>query len=313
MTMHKRTVFRLGLSAALAILAAPAFAQPAGEPAPSQPPPGPGTADTPPPLDDADPEPPATDRAALHKAAAATAVAAEDIAAGKRVEYGMAARGRYVAVPGFILDLFTVANQPLHSWGAGAEFFRRKGDLDMVFGLSYLKMGPPDGNWLGKGKNPAVDTDLVQFRDFNFVQFDATFVWRSHFSPYVSARYGAGLGLALILGDVLRTSNWDRCTAENASDFSQCHPDPARIPGCDGSSIAACEVGLHASQGAKDEGPMNPHRHKETSVPGAIPVLNLLVGFDFRIPDVKGFEIRLEGGYSLPAFFAGLALAYVFP
>jgi hypothetical protein len=37
----------------------------------------------------------------------------------------------------------------------------------------------------------------------------------------------------------------------------------------------------------------------------------MVLGFDFRIPDVKGLEFRVEGGFS-NAFFLGTSAAYLF-
>ena len=35
-----------------------------------------------------------------------------------------------------------------------------------------------------------------------------------------------------------------------------------------------------------------------------------LTGFDFRIPNVNGLEVKVEGGYFFPYFFAGGGLTY---
>ena len=62
---------------------------------------------------------------------------------------------------------------------------------------------------------------------------------------------------------------------------------------------------------AQDQGPTDPHRFEESAVPGALPILNILVGLDFPIPDAKGLEFRLEGGF-YDAFFIGLSGGYAF-
>jgi hypothetical protein len=46
-------------------------------------------------------------------------------------------------------------------------------------------------------------------------------------------------------------------------------------------------------------------------VPGALPIINLTMGVNLKIPEVKGFEVRLEAGF-YDAFFAGLGVGYVF-
>src|SRR4051794_10338353 len=77
-----------------------------------------------------------------------------------QVHYGVGLRmPRWVLVPQWFLGLFTAQNVPLSTFSSfGGEFFRRKGDLDIVLGVSYQNMSPKDGNWLGRGKNPAIAT-----------------------------------------------------------------------------------------------------------------------------------------------------------
>lgn len=218
--------------------------------------------------------------------------------------YGVGARLRWVSIPGWLLDLFTKENQPLSSYGFAFEAFRRKGDMDIMVGLSYQRMGPPDGNWLGKGQPAAIETDLVQFRNFGFIGFDASFIWRTALSEYASFRYGAGLGLAIITGQMLRVSNAG-CTEQNVGNTLQCKPSYCPPTGC------TEELHVRNSQGRLDQGPTDAHRFKDTNVPGAVPILNLVTGIDFHIPSVKGLELRAEGGF-YNAFFLGLAAGYIF-
>ena len=72
-----------------------------------------------------------------------------------------------------------------------------------------------------------------------------------------------------------------QCTAENAADTSVCKPGPGDQPFTSG------------------------------SVPPAVPILNVDVGVNFRIPRAKGLEVRLDGGF-YDAFFLGGAIAYAY-
>jgi hypothetical protein len=272
--VHRHPLVAAGLLTAI-LLASPAWAQPASQP--------PAPADEP--------------------AASAGSVNAEVPAGPRDVVYGAGARLRWVSVPHWLLDLFTKQNQALSSYGFAGEFFRRKGDMDIMFGVSYQKMGPPDGNWLGKGREASLDTDLVQFRNFGFVGLDATLIWRSVISEYVAFRYGAGLGIAIMTGQLLRTSAAG-CTEQNAGSTAACRPIYCPASGC-------TEAQHVAHQGGVDNGPGDPHRFKDTNVPGAIPILNLVTGLDFHIPQAKGLELRLEGGF-YDAFFLGMAAGYLF-
>lgn len=215
-------------------------------------------------------------------------------------QYGLAVRGRYVSVPGWLLDLFTEANSPLHSAGFMLEAFRRKENFDIAVGLGYQNMSPPDANWLGRGKDPTVDTDFVQVKNMSLISLDVSFVWHTWLNEYFGAYYGAGFGLGILTGKVLRTSAGN-CTSENVNDLSACKPIVCQGERC-------TEAELAASEG----GPSSPRRFKEDSVPGALPILNVMAGGTLRFPEVPGLEWRvLEAGFH-NAFFVGSSVAYLF-
>jgi hypothetical protein len=241
-------------------------------------------------------------------AAAGTATAVDS-----QAKYGLGIRVRWVSVPSWFLGLFTQKNVPLSSYSYALEGYRRKIDRDnpnrtweLNVGIGFQNMSPADGYWLGKGKQIDVDTDLVQAKNFSLITMDAAFISRQYFSPYFGIHYGAGLGLAVVRGKILRTSAvCDRATG-------QCHVQITQ-PGdqCGGPGQAACtEQNLAASQGPGDQAG-NGHRFQETSIPGAIPIINLIFGLDFPIPDAKGLEFRIEGGF-YDAFFLGGTAGYVF-
>ena len=224
--------------------------------------------------------------------------------------YGVGARMRWVSVPKSLLGLFTKTSVPLSSYAFAVEGIRRKkfkndpnGGWEINMAIGYQNMSPSDGNWLGKNKAAAVDTDLVQFKGFGLITWDATFIGRQYFSPYFGMHYGAGLGLGVVTGKVMRTSAAG-CTDANASNMAACKPVICKGGTC-------TETELKASEGSQDLGPDNPHRFSEGSIPGAVPIIHLLFGLDFPIPDAKGLEFKLEGGF-YDAFFLGGAAGYAF-
>lgn len=242
----------------------------------------------------------------------ATTVAAAPAAAKdpNAPQYGVAFRARWISVPSWFLGLFTQKNVPLSSYSVGLEGYRRMRDREdpnrtweISVGIGFQDMSMSDGYWLGKGKDPAQDTDLVQAKNFGLITMDAAFVSRQYFSRYFGIHYGAGLGLAVVRGKILRTS-----ARQGANGTFTVESNGQTI--CDAS--AKCdEKALTQTQGRQDLGPNEPHRFQETSVPGAIPIVNLLFGVDFPIPDAKGLEFRLEGGF-FDAFFLGGTMGYVF-
>jgi hypothetical protein len=222
------------------------------------------------------------------------------------LSYGVATHLRWVTIPAFVLNLFTKENVPLSSWGTGFEFFRRRGNFDFAISFTYVNLSPPDGNWLGKGRDAAVDTDFVQFRGLALYGADASFIWHTDFNDWFGIHYGAGIGIGVIAGDILRTSNDNTlCTDANAGNLAQCHPKGVN---CTGSSCSEQDL---RNLGPGADFPNDPHRFVEGSVPAAVPIVNVVAGVDFRLPQVRGWEAKLEGGF-YNAFFLGAAVGYSF-
>jgi hypothetical protein len=287
----------MALGLALLLCGAVARAAPAGAPPAAN---EPAAGEVPPPSPTEGAAPPDTETAPV----LAGAVAATAERAGN-VSYGGGLRLRWVSVPSWMLNLFTKKNVPLSSYAVAAEFFRRKGQFDFIVSLGYQNMSPPDGNWLGKGHDPSIDTDYVQFKGLGFVGVDASFVWHTFFNEWAGMHYGAGLGLGIVTGHMLRTSNGTGCTEANAGDYTKCHPIGAVCPpsGCTDASLAALMTG--------PDDPQNPHRFTDPNLPPALPIVNVLVGFDFRLPNVRGWEAKIEGGF-YDAFFLGGGVGYTF-
>jgi len=222
------------------------------------------------------------------------------------LSYGVAARLRWISVPAWLLNLFTKKNMPLSTWGTGIELFRRKANFDIVLSINYQNMSPGDGNWLGKDHSANVDTDYVHFNGLALWGADVSFVWHTLFNEWFGMHYGAGIGVAYIPGEILRISNDPaRCNEQNAGNISQCYPRGwTYMPG---SGLTPDPATL--LPGPDD--PNNPHRFADPNKPSVLPIVNLLVGIDFRLPQVRGWEARIEGGF-YDAFFLGGAVGYTF-
>jgi hypothetical protein len=225
------------------------------------------------------------------------------------LSYGVAMRFRWVSIPSSMLSVFTKKNVPLSFKGQPGAFalevFRRKANFDVGLAVGHQSLSPDDGNWLGTGKKAADDTDFVQFRSFGIVTIDIAFVWHSMFTDWIGMHYGAGIGVGFTHGDILRTSSFG-CTDDNLGDLTRCHP--RNIP-CN--STSCNETLLLMSERKGPDIPEDPHRFPENSVPGAIPIINAVVGLDFRVPSLRGWEAKIETGF-YDAFFVGGGIAYTF-
>ena len=278
--------------------AQPSEAQPAPPPAAMPPP----AAAMPPPAESAAPPPPG----GVPRPMAAPAGELVDDAGATRpadLSYGMGLVMRWVTVPAWMLNLFTERNVPLSSWGTGIQFFRRKQNFDFVASFTYQNMSPRDGNWLGKDHPPELDTDYVQFNKLAMWGVDLSFIWHTMFNEWFGMHYGAGIGLGIVQGQILRTSNAG-CTEANAGDLTQCHPQGAVC------TDASCQLPPSVLTPGPDS-VTNPHRFADPNVPPVLPIVNAVVGIDFRLPQVRGWEGKIEGGF-YNAFFLGGGVGYTF-
>ena len=226
------------------------------------------------------------------------------------LSWGVAARLRWVSVPGWLLNSFTKQNVPLSSWGTGIEFFRRKANFDLILSFSYQNMSPPPGNWLGKGKeHPAeVDTDYVVFDNLSLLSTDLSFVWHTNFTEWFGIHYGAGIGIAWVRGDILRISDSVGCTEMTAGNINQCYPVGV-MP--NGSSTLPLPSNLTTPRTETPDTPQQPHQFVDKNKPPVLPIVNIVVGVNFRLPQVRGWEARIEGGF-YDAFFLGGGVGYTF-
>jgi hypothetical protein len=243
-------------------------------------------------------------------AAEQTVAAAETLVADPALNpphYGGAFRARWVTVPHWVFGIFTKHNQAVSAYSLAFEGTRRKRDAenpnrftDISLAVGFQSMHAPDGNWLGNGKNPVIDTDWVQFKNLGLWTIDLAFVQRQYFNEVFGIHYGAGLGLAIVQGKVDRTKS-NACTDNN---LDSCRPKV-----CTSTGSGCSESDLQKADTPGDNTAADPHRTKIRDIPPVLPIINLVAGFDFRI--AHGLEARLEGGF-YDAFFVGGAVAYIY-
>ena len=199
------------------------------------------------------------------------------------LSYGVSAQLRWVSVPSWLLNVFTKQNVPLSSWGTGLSVFRRKGNFDIALSFNYQNMSPPAGNWLGSSNNAATDVSYLQFQSFVMYGFDFSFLWHNYFTDWFGIHYGAGVGIGILGGHIQRTKKLDRTApAPNAG-------DPTMLQ-------TGCRASMH---------------RQLADVPPAVPIFNVQLGVDFRLPKLRGWEARLDGGF-YDAFYLGGGIGYTF-
>lgn len=225
-------------------------------------------------------------------------------------KYQLGVRARYLFVTKAMLSPYFADNTgtQMNSWSLGMEFTYRppQKHYDVVTSLDFSWLNVDDGNYLGAGHDPSLDTHYTQFRNLSFISADVSIIGWHKFLPWLELRYGGGLGIGYVPGDVLITNNGPMCTAANAKDPTQCYP--VGIGPINGKPTDAQEAALKATEGGGTDTNTTPHRH-EGDKPPVMGVVNLLVGLRFY--PVEHMAITWEIGFR-DAMFTGLGVSYVF-
>lgn len=189
--------------------------------------------------------------------------------------YGVGVRLRYIHIPRQALELFVERSGGSASHpGFGIELIREKGDMAFTLGVELDTIAPRDGVFIEKGSRiPDDPVDYIEFQDFSWVAVDVSFIGQQPIIGDVLAlRYGAGLGIGFIRGEILRTDYI--CTSE---DVSSCAEDPnAQMV-----------------------------REPEPDVPPVFPLINVILGLQVRPFD--NVAINIEGGLRTVPFIGTTA------
>ncbi len=204
--------------------------------------------------------------------------------AANKARYGVALRLRNVRLPKALLEVF-VESVPggISSFGYGLEFVRKKGEFEISLGIEHESLNGANGLWLDKGDTiPQDEVDWVQYHNFAWTSADMTFVWHTPVHKMFAIRYGAGVGLAVIHGEVWR------------SDYV-CGTDVLATPE-DGGACVPKPNAEHVND-------------PEDKIPPVFPILNLLVGGQLR--PIDKLEINFEVGFRSLLYY-GTTISYFF-
>jgi hypothetical protein len=223
-----------------------------------------------------------------------------------RTPYQLGARIRGVFVTSAMLSPYLRAETQLNSWSLGIEFIYRKPKYDVVTSFDVMSIAVDDGNWLATNEqvNPANDsTHYLQFRGVYIISLDVSIIGHTPLGKYLELRYGGGVGVGVVTGDVLDTHDSSLCTPTNASILSQCNPFTPPITG------SALEPALKKTEGPSSDSQDNPHRHPSPDKWPAAPVVNILMGLRVKLP--HKFSAQIEIGFR-DAIFFGAGAHYSF-
>lgn len=235
------------------------------------------------------------------------------------LQIGVGVHSRAMFLPSWLLGVGFDENTQMTSAAIGAEVVFRRGTFDIIGSIDLMFHGVDDGNFLGKGKNAATETDYLHFDNFNFLGFAVHFIKHHPVLPWMSIVWGGGVGLGITLGSIYRVSAGRGCNGETAGSEGLCIPDSAswdpRNPsdwmddpinhGVDGDSCPADQKG----QGLCDDY-NNPKRFRDEDMWPVVPTIHLLAGVDFKISD--HFSVRVDGGFRHLSFYMGATGHYFF-
>lgn len=189
--------------------------------------------------------------------------------------YGIGVRFRGIFVPKSAFERFAeVAPSGMSQPEFGFEVIRRKGNFETTYAVSWASLSMDDGIWLDDlDHNPS----LVTFDNFSWITFDVNAVWKHPFSPTWALRYGLGIGLGIIRGDILET---DYDCPGNRYELDACMQQP----------------------NADDV-------RRPIDLPPVVPIMTGLVGIQYAPSEHVAFN--LEGGLQT-IFFVGVSVAIFF-
>ena len=193
-------------------------------------------------------------------------------------QYGVGIRLRQLILPRSVIELF-VEHAPggIQENGIGIELIRQRGNMTFSFGAEYDRLNGTDGIYIDKGDAiPQDPVDYVRFDDFHWLAFDVNFLWQTNLiGEILSLRYGAGLGIGILRGQILQSDYLCPGTQPD----NTCFEDPAGV------------------------------QNAPADLPPVFPVVNALLGLQLR--PIKSVAITIEGGLRTAPFF-GSTVAVMF-
>jgi hypothetical protein len=196
----------------------------------------------------------------------------------KKPDFGIGVAARHILLTRGVAEVFTEsAPGGTRSKGASVEFAKRGKDLEFVLGFGYDDLNGSNGYYLETAGDPLEPgtVDFTEFRSFHWYTIDAVLVGYLELHKALAIRYGAGLGVAIPRGRILRTDS--RCTSDKIQ--SDCLIDSAG------------------------------KQREELDLPVVIPVLSALAGVQFR--PIEAVAINLDIGLHTVPYVGASAMFYL--
>lgn len=162
--------------------------------------------------------------------ASVSEVRADSPTAAPETEWGFGASVRRSHVSRGIQKLF-VGDSPGSATqdGASIEFTRRTEQVEIVFAVGYDPLNGRDGYYLEKNEDPLLpgSVDYVEFDHLQWLTVELTAVGRLNIHKILALRYGAGLGLGIVRGEMRQTDAL--CTSDDLQRDCMIDPDATDV------------------------------------------------------------------------------------
>jgi len=206
-----------------------------------------------------------------------------------RAYYSVGGRFRWIVIPDWFMFGADVKSRNstallISNLAGGAEFTYRKDGFDVTAAVWYAGFNW-DGDVSFKDKNEGVNAWEVVTNDIRAILLTVDFIWSTSITDWFAVTYGAGLGLGIPWGEIIRT---EATAASGGLDRCAGPGNPAGDAGC------------------PDDG----EYYETYDIPTRIiPWVNLLLGMRFKIH--RHAAIYADMGFGL-GFQSGLRAAYIF-
>lgn len=224
--------------------------------------------------------------------------------------HALGLRARWVTVPGWSLSPYTDAHTQLDGgWSIGAEYLYLMPKFDVVVSLDYSWLNPTNGNFLGKGKDPSMDTHFLAFDKLSSLSLDVSLIGHWNLTQWLEIRFGAGLGLGVVFGQIYQINSNTDCRLGNVNDLGTCYPRTTPLYDVKNPLPEATNPSLYCnpdlSDSNKDTAQTPCLRRVETyPLSGrVVPVLNVMLGFRARLH--RNVYMNLQTGWRLVGFYLG--------
>lgn len=224
--------------------------------------------------------------------------------------HALALRARWVTVPGWSIASFVKEHTQLNDgWSVGLSYVYRRAGFDVVLSADYSWLEAAAGNYLGKGNNPATETHFTRFDKLSSLSLDVSLIGHWNLTKWMEMRFGAGLGVGYVFGEIYQITNNSGCTEDNAGDPTKCYPkNVGPISETNSATIKKLED-VRCSEDFTDGGrdtPNSPCTRRTETYPfnaRAVPVLNVLLGMRFKLQ--QHVYLNIDGGWRLVGFYLG--------